>query len=113
MTQCNQKLEVQAVMTIFGKSLTNGDLCVQFFNFFWNHFHSWNTILCSSSPFRTYGISRGMARVCPFAILVRVCPFANFLIPHWLEIDPSASEQFWLHDPSGPNAERFILISGR
>ena len=26
MTQCNQKLEVQAVMTIFGKLLTTGDL---------------------------------------------------------------------------------------
>ena len=114
MTQCIQKLEVRAVMTIFGKSLTNEDLCVQIFNFFWNHFHSWNTMLCSSSPFRTYGISQGMARVCPFAILVWVLwPFANFLIAYWLEIDPSASKQFWLHDTSGPNAERFILISGR
>ena len=107
-TQCIQKLEVQAVMTIFGKSLTTDDLWVHIFEFFWNHFRSWNTMLYSPSLFRTYSISQGLARVCPFAILVLVWPFANFLMAQWLEIDPSASEQFWLHDPSGPNAERFI-----
>jgi len=42
--------------------------------------------------FWTYCISQGM---------VRVCPFANLLIGPWLEFDPSAIEQFWLH------AERF------
>ena len=107
-TQCIQKLEVQTVMTIFGKSLTTEDLWVHIFNFFWNHFRSWNMMLCSSSLFRTYSISQGMARVCPFAILVWVWPFANLLMARWLEIDPSASEQFWLHNPSGPNVERFI-----
>ena len=104
MTLCNQKLKLQAVMTIFGKSLTSGDLCVQFFNIFWNHFHSWNTLstpLCSSYPFRTYGISQGMVRVCPFAI---------FLMAPWLEIDPSASEQFWLNEQFGSNAERFTEV---
>ena len=101
MTQCNQKMKVKAVMTIFGRSLTSGDLCVHFFNIFWNHFHSWNTLstsLCSSFPFWTYCISQGMVRVCPFAI---------FLIGPWLEFDPSASEQFWLNEQFGPNAERF------
>ena len=104
MKQCNQKLKLQAVMTIFGKSLTSGDLCVHFFNIFWNHFHSWNTLwtlLCSSYPFRTYCISQGMVRVCPFAI---------FLIAPWLEIDPSANEQFWLNEQFGPNAERFTEV---
>ena len=33
--------------------------------------------------------------------MVRVCPFAILLIGPWLEFDPSAIEQFWLH------AERF------
>ena len=104
MTQCNQKMKVKAVMTIFGKSLTSGDLCVHFFNIFWNHFHSWNTLstpICSSYPFRTYCISQGMVRVCPFAI---------FLIAPWLEIDPSTSEQFWLNEQFGPNAERFTDV---
>ena len=104
MTQCNQKMKVKAVMTIFGRSLTSGDLCVHFFNSFWNHFHSWNTLstsLCSSFPFRTYCISQGMVRVCPFAI---------FLIGPWLEIDSSASEQFWLNEQFGPNAERFTDV---
>ena len=104
MTQCNQKMKVKAVMTIFGKSLTSEDLCVHFFNIFWNHFHSWNTLstpLCSSYPFRTYCISQGMVRVCPFAI---------FLIAPWLEIDPSTSEQFWLNEQFGPNAERFTDV---
>ena len=41
-------------------------------------------------------------------ILVWVWPFANLLMARWLEIDPSASEQFWMHNPSGPNVERFI-----
>ena len=103
-TQCNQKMKVKAVMMIFGRSLTSGDLFVHFFNIFWNHFHSWNTLstsLCSSFPFRTYCISQGMVRVCPFAI---------FLIGPWLEIDPSASEQFWLNEQLGPNAERFTDV---
>ena len=104
MSQCNQKMKVKAVMTIFGRSLTSGDLCVQFFNIFWNHFHSWNTLstsLCSAFPFWTYCISQGMVRVCPFAI---------FLIGPWSEFDPSASEQFWLNEQFGPNAERFTDV---
>ena len=47
--------------------------------------------------FWTYCISQGM---------VRVCPFANLLIGPWLEFDPSAIEQFWLH------AERFTDALG-
>jgi hypothetical protein len=42
--------------------------------------------------------------------MVRVCPFAIFLIGPWLEIDPSASEQFWLNEQFGPNAERFTDV---
>ena len=104
MTQCNQNMKVKAVMMIFGRSLTSGDLCVHFFNIFWNPFHSWNTLstsLCSSFPFWTYCISQGMVRVCPFAI---------FLIGPWLEFNPSASEQFWLNEQFGPNAERFTDV---
>ena len=33
MTQCNQKMKVKAVMPIFGKSLTSGDLCTFFQHF--------------------------------------------------------------------------------
>jgi hypothetical protein len=42
--------------------------------------------------------------------MVRVCPFAIFLIGPWLEIDPSANEQFWLNEQFGPNAERFTDV---
>ena len=42
--------------------------------------------------------------------MVRVCPFAIFLIAPWLEIDPSTSEQFWLNEQFGPNAERFTDV---
>ena len=45
--------------------------------------------------FWTYCISQG---------IVRVCPFANLLIGPWLEIEPSAIEQFQ------PNAERFTDV---
>ena len=37
MTQCNQKMKVKAVMTIFGRSLTSGDLCT-FFQYFLESF---------------------------------------------------------------------------
>ena len=104
MTQCNQNMKVKAVMMIFGRSLTSGDLCVHFFNIFWKSFsqleHAVDFALQLLS-FWTYCISQGMVRVCPFAI---------FLIGPWLEFNPSASEQFWLNEQFGPNAERFTDV---
>ena len=61
----------------------------------------WRLCFAATFLFWTYCISQGMVRVCPFAI---------FPIGPWLEIDPSASEQFWLNEQFGPNAERFTDV---
>ena len=107
MKQCLLQLELQAVMTDFGRSLSTANLWITIFNLFWNHLRSLDTVLCSAMFFRAYSISQGMSRVCPFSFLVLVWPFALFLMGRWLEIDPSTSEQFCLRDPSGLDAEQF------
>ena len=92
MTQCNQKMKVKAVMTIFGRSLTSGDLSV--------HFSTFSGIIftvgtrcrlrfAATFLFWTYCISQG---------IIRVCPFANPLIGPWLKFEPGAIEQFWPND---------------
>ena len=107
MTQCILQLEMQAVMTNLGRSLSTANLWITIFNLFWNHLRSLDTMLWSSLIFRAYSISQGMSRVCPFSFLALVWPFANFLMDRWLEIDPSTSEQFCWRDPSGPDVEQF------
>ena len=107
MTQCLLQLEMQAVMTNFGRSLSIANLWITIFNLFWNHLRSLDTVICRAVIFRAYSISQGMFRVCPFSILALVWPFAFFLMGRWLEIDPSTSEQFCWRDPSGLDAERF------
>ena len=72
MTQCILKLEVQAVMTNFGRSLSTANLWITISNLFWNHFCSLDTMLCSSFIFRAYSITQGMSRVCPFSNLALV-----------------------------------------
>ena len=37
----------------------------------------------------------------------------NFSYCSWLEIDPSTSEQFWLNEQFGPNAERCFIGRAR
>ena len=100
MTQCLLQLDMQAVMTNFGRSFSTTNLWITIFHFFWKHLHSVDTVISSA-----YSISQGMSRVCSFPFLVLVLPFANFLLGRWLEIYPSTSRQFCGCDPSGLDSE--------
>ena len=105
-TQCLLQLDMQAVMTNFGRSFSTANLWITLFHFFWKHLHSLDTVICSALIFQAYSISQGMSRVCPFPFLALVWQFAIFLLGRWLEIYPSTSKQFCGCDPSGLISEQ-------